>query len=103
MGESDFGRFVRAVREEMDWTQAQMARALGVGTSTVSYWERGQSPRESTMGRVASYFSAPQPGKIRVIHEPKPGQKLFWGFMGAGVACSAGAVSLLILGGLSWM
>ncbi len=36
------GDDIRALREDLGWTQEQMAQRLGVSFTTVNRWERGQ-------------------------------------------------------------
>lgn len=38
---TDFGKLVRDRRLELDMTQADIARRVGVDTSAVGFWERG--------------------------------------------------------------
>lgn len=35
---------IKALREQLGWTQERMARELGVSFSTVNRWEHGKTP-----------------------------------------------------------
>lgn len=37
----DFATMCRAIRKELDYTQEEMARFLGVASRTYKYWEAG--------------------------------------------------------------
>ena len=37
------GREIRFLRKRMDWTQADLARLIGVDAQTVARWEKGES------------------------------------------------------------
>lgn len=38
----DFATMCRAIRKELDYTQEEMARFLGVAVRTYKYWEAGE-------------------------------------------------------------
>jgi transcriptional regulator with XRE-family HTH domain len=66
------GTRLKAVRESGGWTQEQLAEAIGVTPHTISQYERGeQSPRLTTLLRIASAFSVP-PGALVDIALPSP-------------------------------
>lgn len=44
---SEIGDRIRAARERMQLTQAELAEKVGVSRATVSNWEQGVSPRSS--------------------------------------------------------
>ncbi len=65
------GEEVRFLRQEMDLTQANLAKELKVDGQTVARWEKGESE-----------ISGPADGLIRVLyawHEDKPEVKEFFG------------------------
>lgn len=41
MKQIDFATMCRAIRKELDYTQEEMARFLGVASRTYKYWEAG--------------------------------------------------------------
>ena len=50
----DLGCAIRARRKELDMSQPDLARAVGVTRSAVSQWERGEtSPTYKTLLKVA--------------------------------------------------
>ncbi|NLT97602.1 MAG: helix-turn-helix transcriptional regulator [Christensenellaceae bacterium] len=48
---------IRALREEANILQADLAKHLGVSQATLSNWERGEyQPDTETLKRIADYF-----------------------------------------------
>ncbi len=51
---------IKRLRTEMDWTQEQLAKKLGVTRATVTQWETGWSlPRMGKVEKLASIFGVP--------------------------------------------
>jgi transcriptional regulator with XRE-family HTH domain len=51
----DIGARIRAAREEQDWTQDQLADAVGVSRSAVAQWETGRAGQvTANLTRVAT-------------------------------------------------
>ena len=51
------GNQIEALREQNSWTQAELARKLGVHVQTVGRWERGQSlPDAADIVHLAKLF-----------------------------------------------
>jgi transcriptional regulator with XRE-family HTH domain len=51
----DIGARIRTVREEQEWTQDQLAEAVGVSRSAVAQWETGRAGQVTTnLTRVAT-------------------------------------------------
>lgn len=50
------GRQIRAARERMGWTQADLAAAVGVGMRTVGNWERGDTVPKNRMAKLEHLF-----------------------------------------------
>ena len=51
----DIGARIRAAREDQEWTQDQLAAAVGVSRSAVAQWETGRAGQVTTnLTRVAS-------------------------------------------------
>lgn len=72
-----FGRRVaqerrhKAVAEERDIAQKDVAKALSVSESTVSRWEAGEvMPRDDVLTRLAKYFGV-TPAWLRYGQEPR--------------------------------
>jgi transcriptional regulator with XRE-family HTH domain len=68
-----------ALRRRNRWTQAELARLLGVDTATVSRWERGGSrPRASQRAALARLADSPSPEapieSESVASGPSPGR-----------------------------
>jgi ribosome-binding protein aMBF1 (putative translation factor) len=42
MAAKDFGTWLKVERQAREWTQAEMAAAIGVSTNSVARWERGE-------------------------------------------------------------
>lgn len=53
------GRQIRAARERMGWTQADLAAAVGVGMRTVGNWERGDTVPKNRMAKLQHLFGLP--------------------------------------------
>ena len=53
------GRQIRAARERMGWTQADLAAAVGVGMRTVGNWERGDTVPKNRMAKLQHLFGIP--------------------------------------------
>ena len=57
---NDFGANVKSIRKSKHVSQAELAKAIGVHTGTVSHWENGrQLPDTVTMQRVAEFLGVP--------------------------------------------
>jgi transcriptional regulator with XRE-family HTH domain len=51
----DIGNRIRQAREEQDWTQDQLAEAVGVSRSAVAQWETGRAGQvTANLTRVAA-------------------------------------------------
>lgn len=50
------GDEIRRLREARHWTQADLARRVGVGPRTVGGWERGESVPRNRMGALRELF-----------------------------------------------
>src|SRR3954447_794706 len=51
----DIGARIRTVREEQEWTQDQLASAVGVSRSAVAQWETGRAGQVTTnLTRIAA-------------------------------------------------
>ncbi|MGD0073342.1 MAG: DUF1870 family protein [Candidatus Binataceae bacterium] len=46
------GKQLRALRRRLKWTQAQMAKAIGVAPNTVARWERGERAIGESIARL---------------------------------------------------
>lgn len=54
---SNFGRNLKALREDNDMTQQELADALGFTQTSVGGWEtRSKHPRKSTISAICEYF-----------------------------------------------
>ena len=76
---------IRAIREQLGYTQAQLEQALGVGPKTIVRWEKGTVRQSRLADRflrtLAAYphaivyntaFQTVQPPQNVVIHDPTP-------------------------------
>ena len=55
--QTGFKTLIVNLRKERDYTQAQLAKALGVSTSTVAMWERGERyPTRTMCEKIADFF-----------------------------------------------
>lgn len=53
----DVGPVLRAAREKLDWTQAEMAAELGVTQPLIARWEAGDAlPRTEDVRSVAAAY-----------------------------------------------
>jgi len=53
----DFPRYLRAIRVSQGYTQATLAKALGVRANTVARWERGElHPYQHNLERLCTLF-----------------------------------------------
>ena len=60
MNDYRFGNYICALRGQMGWTQAALARRLGVSDKAVSKWENGRAkPTVNTMRKLAALFQVP--------------------------------------------
>ena len=56
----DYGVQIRALRDKRGWTQAELAKRLGVHPSAVAQWERGWTePRKVSLQALAGVFDVP--------------------------------------------
>ena len=46
------GPALRKIRDQLGWTQAQMAEALAVTSTTVARWERGERAISKPMAKL---------------------------------------------------
>src|SRR3984957_3148596 len=54
----DIGARIRAAREDQDWTQDQLAAAVGVSRSAVAQWETGRAGQVTTnLTRIAEVLA----------------------------------------------
>ena len=51
-----FANALRLLRLEKRWTQAALAKRVGVSNAAVSYWEHGQLPRSDLYLRLVGLF-----------------------------------------------
>ena len=57
---NDFGANVKSIRKSKHVSQAELAKAIGVHTGTVSHWENGrQMPDTATMQKIADFLGVP--------------------------------------------
>lgn len=78
-----FGARLAALRQEREWTQAQLAEKLGVSVKAVTYYEREvSSPTTRTLARVAEAFGV-EPSELldatsgkRAARKPGPASQL---------------------------
>ena len=64
-------------RHQLDWSQVELARRLGVSPSTVANWERGASYPKRKLGKVEQVLGVtldgpepePEPEWLRGLHE----------------------------------
>lgn len=58
MRDNHIGENLRYLRKKKGVTQTEVAKTLGVPTSTYNAWETGQNiPRDVMKQRIAEYFS----------------------------------------------
>ncbi len=55
------GKKLRAIRKQLGLTQVQFAERLGVTSTAVAYWERGERPIGEPVARLASILAT---GKV---------------------------------------
>ena len=78
-----FGARLAALRQEREWTQAQLAEKLGVRVKAVTYYEREvSSPTTRTLSRVAEALGV-EPSELldatsakRAARKPGPASQL---------------------------
>lgn len=59
------GRRIARLRKARQWTQADLARRLGVSETSVCYWEQDRSrPRAARLQSLAALFDTPVAGLI---------------------------------------
>ena len=61
----DLGSQLRRVRRDHDWTQAQLACALGLRQQQLSAIERGRPPSRALIDRVARLLGVPAHDLLR--------------------------------------
>ena len=67
------GREIERARKRAGLTQEALARALGVGQSLVSDWERGiREPSISQLSRIAHELGVSPHALVRVVWGPLP-------------------------------
>ena len=55
-----FGNTIRSLREELNWTQADLAKATGLSQSAISRLEDGSRwPRKHTLRRICKALNLP--------------------------------------------
>ena len=69
------GGRVRSHRERREWTQAQLAAALGISKARVSQIERAEHLRSDTLDKIAAVFGCP-PGDLLTDGEAKNRHRL---------------------------
>ena len=58
MSDNYIGDNLRYLRKKKGVTQTELAKTLGIPTSTYNAWERGQNiPRDKMKQRLANYYS----------------------------------------------
>lgn len=67
--ETDVGLAINLLRVLLRWTQKDLAKAIGIGTSSISDWETGKViPREGSVGRVLQGMSFSHGALERTVH-----------------------------------
>jgi transcriptional regulator with XRE-family HTH domain len=63
----NLGDSIRRAREKRDWTQDELAHALGVSTMTIRNWESGRHSPKNALARIEELlgFSVERPEKQR--------------------------------------
>lgn len=59
------GKQLRSIRKRLDWTQAEMAKAVGVASNTVARWERDEMSISEPMARLIRTILAQEKAKRR--------------------------------------
>jgi len=54
------GKELLEIRKRLKWSQAQLARAIGVAGNTVARWERGELGISEPVGRLVRRILAEQ-------------------------------------------
>ena len=68
---------IAEVRKANGYTQAKLAKHLGVGRSTVSMWESSsQEPDSETLGRIADLFDVTVDYLLERTDDPSPAPAL---------------------------
>src|ERR1700761_9186792 len=71
----DIGNRIRQAREEQDWTQDQLADAVGVSRSAVAQWETGRAGQvTANLTRVASALGTGVEHLMQGREKPPAGQ-----------------------------
>lgn len=55
---NELGQRIRKARERREWTQQQLALAVGVGSRTVGGWERGETVPLNRIGKLEEILGA---------------------------------------------
>ncbi len=55
---------IRALREQLGWTQVALAEAIGVTSNTVARWERGEMAISEPTARLLQKIAAEQRSRI---------------------------------------
>ena len=67
---------LRKLRRDMDITQCELAKAIGVERSTVSKWEKGENfPRGKTLIALADFFHVSVNDILSTYKEKMEGEK----------------------------
>jgi transcriptional regulator with XRE-family HTH domain len=59
------GKELRSIRKKLNWTQAELAKALGVTSNTVARWERDEMGINEPAARLAKTIYAAQTSKAK--------------------------------------
>jgi transcriptional regulator with XRE-family HTH domain len=60
---NDIGERIKAAREALNMSQADLARKVGVDASRLCRWERGEEPRFASVKKLAKALGI-RPGEL---------------------------------------
>ena len=59
------GKQLRSIRKKLDWTQAELAKALGVTSNTVARWERDEMGISEPAARLVKAIQSTETSKLK--------------------------------------